>query len=128
MARVLVIDNYDSFTHNLVQMFMGYDLEIRVHRCDRIALADIAAVRPDYLVISPGPKDPSDAGISTRAAAEFVGKIPILGVCLGMQCINAAFGGNTIRAPAPVHCKTSRIHHDGAGAFAGIPTPFTAAR
>ncbi|RJP37467.1 MAG: aminodeoxychorismate/anthranilate synthase component II [Desulfobacteraceae bacterium] len=128
MAGLLVIDNYDSFTHNLVQMFMCYDLEIHVHRCDRITLADIAASRPDYLVISPGPKDPSDAGISTRAVAEFAGKFPILGVCLGMQCINAAFGGKTVRAPVPVHGKTSRIHHDGVGVFAGMPSPFTAAR
>lgn len=128
MAGLLVIDNYDSFTHNLVQMFMCYDLEIHVHRCDRITLADIAASRPDYLVISPGPKDPSDAGISTRAVADFAGKLPILGVCLGMQCINAAFGGKTVRAPVPVHGKTSRIHHDGAGVFAGMPSPFVAAR
>ncbi len=128
MARLLVIDNYDSFTHNLVQMFMGYALEIIVRRCDRIALDDIAAFRPDYLVISPGPKDPSDAGISTRVVAEFAGNLPILGVCLGMQCINAAFGGKTVRAPVPVHGKTSRIHHNGVGVFAGIPSPFSAAR
>ncbi len=128
MAGLLVIDNYDSFTHNLVQMFMHYDLEICVHRCDRITLAEIEAARPDYLVISPGPKDPSDAGISTLAVKCFAGKLPILGVCLGMQSINEAFGGKTVRAPVPVHGKTSRIHHDGTGVFKAIPSPFVAAR
>jgi anthranilate synthase component 2 len=128
MAKILFIDNYDSFTHNLVQMFMRYDLSIEVFRCDKISVLQIDQMKPDYIVISPGPKDPAHAGVSIDVVRQFSGKIPILGVCLGMQCINEAFGGKTVRAPAPVHGKTSLIFHEAEGIFAGIPSPFTAAR
>ena len=128
MATLLVIDNYDSFTYNLVQMFMNYDLGIHVYRSDKITLEQIAALDPDYALISPGPKDPAHAGISIALIQSFADKIPILGVCLGMQCINEAFGGRTVRAPVPKHGKTSMIHHDGSGVFSGIPSPFPAAR
>ncbi len=128
MARLLVIDNYDSFTYNLVQMFMRYDLEIHVHRADRIGLEDIIGYGPDYILISPGPRDPAHAGISVPLIREFYKRIPILGVCLGMQCINEAFGGRTLRSPRPMHGKTSLIRHYGIGVFEGIPAPFSAAR
>ncbi len=128
VAKVLIIDNYDSFTHNLAQMFMRYDLIIDVFRCDKISVQQITDISPDYIVISPGPKDPAHAGVSIDVVKFFSGQIPILGVCLGMQCINEAFGGATARAPVPVHGKTSRIIHDGCGVFKDIPSPFTAAR
>ncbi len=128
MATLLVIDNYDSFTYNLVQMFMPYDLEIKVHRSDQIALDQIRNLAPDYVLISPGPKDPAHAGISVPLIRSFYKKIPILGVCLGMQCLNEAFGGQTDRSPCPMHGKTSRIQHNGYGLFSGIPSPFRAAR
>ena len=126
--RLLVIDNYDSFTHNLVQMFMGYDLDIRVYRSDRITVRDALAGGFDYILVSPGPKDPDNAGISVELVRRAAGRIPLLGVCLGMQSINAAFGGKTVRAPVPVHGKTSRVFHDNTGVFAGLDAPFTAAR
>ena len=129
MARLLVLDNYDSFTHNLVQMFLHYnELEINVFRSDRITIREIEKLMPDYLLISPGPKDPASAGISIPAVTAFSGKFPILGVCLGMQCINEAMGGKTVKAPVPVHGKTSRIYHSNASVFKGLPSPFTAAR
>ncbi len=128
LATLLVIDNYDSFTHNLVQMLMLYDLEIEVFRSDRISIDRIARMGIDYILISPGPKDPAHAGISTQVVSSFAGHVPILGVCLGMQCINEAMGGSTVNAPIPVHGKTSRIHHHQEGIFKGIPSPFTAAR
>jgi len=128
MARILVIDNYDSFTHNLVQMFLGFDLEIMVHRSDKISVAEASGLAPDGVLISPGPKDPKNAGISVPLIRAFAGKIPILGVCLGMQCINEAFGGETVRAPVPVHGKTSPVHHRHQSIFKNIPSPFTAAR
>ncbi|MGB9499076.1 MAG: anthranilate synthase component II [Dissulfuribacterales bacterium] len=128
MAKLLVIDNYDSFTHNLIQMFMQYDLDISVYRCDKISVAKIARLNPDYLLISPGPGGPADAGISISTVKAFAGRIPILGVCLGMQCINDAMGGQTIPAPVPVHGKTSRIYHFGQSLFKGMPSPFIAAR
>jgi anthranilate synthase component 2 len=128
MAKLLVIDNYDSFTYNLVQMFMNYDLEIKVYRSDKITLKDIEALNPDYALISPGPKDPAHAGISTPLIKEFYDKLPIFGVCLGLQCINEAFGGITVRAPVPMHGKTSMIQHNNYGIFKGIISPFTAAR
>lgn len=127
-ARVLVIDNYDSFTYNLVQMFMEYDLDIRVFRSDRIDLEKIAALAPDYILVSPGPKDPARAGISVPVIRRFHRHVPILGVCLGMQCLNEAFGGQTRRAPVPVHGKVSRVIHDSRFLFQGIPSPFTVAR
>ena len=128
MAKLLVIDNYDSFTYNLVQMFMQYDLAIEVHRSDKISIAEIAKSNPDYVLISPGPKDPANAGISTQLVKSFCSRLPILGVCLGMQCINEAFGGTTIRAPVPMHGKTSEIHHIDLGIFEGVPSPFSATR
>jgi len=127
-ARLIVIDNYDSFTHNLVQMFMHYPLEISVYRADKITVGRVLANSPDYILISPGPKSPEHSGISTRLVAAAAGKVPLFGVCLGMQCINAAFGGRTIRAPVPVHGKKSMVFHEGKGIFSGVPSPFTAAR
>jgi para-aminobenzoate synthetase component II len=128
VASLLVIDNYDSFTYNLVQMFMPYPLEIRVVRSDRITLEEVEADLPDYVLISPGPKDPEHAGISKALIRTLYRKRPLLGVCLGLQCMNEVFGGATVRAPLPMHGKTSRIHHDGSGLFAGLPSPFKAAR
>ena len=128
MATLLVIDNYDSFTYNLVQMFMGYGLDIQVHRSDRIGLDDVDRLDPDYVLISPGPKDPAHAGISTALVRSFYTRLPILGVCLGMQCINEAFGGQTVRSPLPMHGKTSLICHDGKGLFQSCPSPFEGAR
>jgi anthranilate synthase component 2 len=128
MLRLLVIDNYDSFTYNLVQMFMRYDLHIVVYRCDKVGVEQVEALKPDYILISPGPKDPSHAGISIQLIKAFYQKVPILGVCLGMQCINEAFGGKTIRAPIPIHGKTSMIQHNEQGLFKYIPSPFRAAR
>jgi anthranilate synthase component 2 len=128
MARLIVIDNYDSFTYNLVQMFMQYDLSIRVFRSDEIGVADVDRMAPDYLLVSPGPKAPADAGISVALIREMHRKVPILGVCLGMQCINEAFGGVTTRASTLMHGKTSHIRHEGLGVFHGLPSPFVAAR
>ena len=128
MFRLLVIDNYDSFTYNLVQMFMSYDLQIDVYRSDKISLDQADALSPDYILISPGPKDPQHSGISKLLINAYFQKVPILGVCLGMQCINEVFGGRTIRAPAPVHGKTSSVMHDNYGIFRGMPSPFIAAR
>jgi anthranilate synthase component 2 len=126
--KLLVIDNYDSFTYNLVQMFMHYDLEIQVYRSDKITIEEIETLNPDYALISPGPKDPAHAGISIPLVRAFCDKIPILGVCLGMQCMNEAFGGITVRAPVPMHGKTSMIQHNNYGIFKGIKSPFIAAR
>ena len=128
MDRLLVIDNYDSFTYNLVQMFMRYDLAIQVHRSDRITLSRVAAESPDYILISPGPKDPAHAGISKSLIQTFYRTTPILGVCLGMQCINEVFGGGTVRSPAPMHGKTSRVYHCRETIFAQMPSPLTVAR
>jgi anthranilate synthase component 2 len=127
-AKLLVIDNYDSFTFNLVQMFRNYDLEITVVRADALTVDDVAGERPDYVLVSPGPKSPGAAGISTELVRRHHGAFPILGVCLGMQCINEAFGGTTVRAPVPVHGRTSAVHHDGSGLFAGVSEPVTVAR
>jgi anthranilate synthase component II len=128
LAKLIVIDNYDSFTFNLVQMFMDYDLEISVHRSDRIDMEEVDSYNPDYALISPGPRDPSHTGISMPLIKHYYKTIPILGVCLGMQCINEVFGGMTVRAPLPVHGKTSTICHSGQGIFKGIPDSFPAAR
>jgi len=127
-AKLLVIDNYDSFTFNLVQMFRCYDLDITVVRADTLSVEDVLRARPDYVLVSPGPKSPRDAGISTELIRRCQGELPILGVCLGMQCMNEAFGGSTVHAPVPMHGKTSAVHHDGTGLFEGVPQPFTVAR
>jgi len=127
-CKLLVIDNYDSFTFNLVQMFRRYELDISVVRADSLSVADVARRRPDYVLVSPGPKSPSAAGISTELIRCCQTEFPILGVCLGMQCLNEAFGGSTVHAPVPMHGKTSAVHHDGSGLFAGVPEPFTVAR
>lgn len=128
MTTLLVIDNYDSFTYNLVQMFMPYGLDIQVVRCDKISVSRVTRRRPDYVLISPGPKDPEHAGISKALIRAVYKTVPVLGVCLGMQCINEVFGGLTVRAPVPMHGKTCPVQHDGGGIFEGVPSPFTVAR
>src|SRR5512132_4166080 len=125
---LLMIDNYDSFTYNLVQYFGELGEVVRVARNDEIALDDIAALGPDRICISPGPCSPNEAGISVPVLQRFSGKRPILGVCLGHQAIGQAFGGRVIRAQALMHGKTGAIAHTGVGVFAGLPNPFTAAR
>lgn len=125
---ILVIDNYDSFTYNLVQYLGELGQELRVFRNDRMTLSDIEALAPTRIVISPGPCTPDQAGISVDAIRHFAGRIPLLGVCLGHQSIGQAFGGRVIRAPKPVHGKTSEISHDNRSVFAGLPNPFTATR
>ena len=127
-AKLLVIDNYDSFTFNLVQMFRNYDLDISVFRADALSVDDVSRQRPDYVLVSPGRKSPSDAGFSTELIRRCQGEFPIFGVCLGMQCMNEAFGGTTVHAPVPMHGKTSDVRHDGAGLFEGVPQPMTVAR
>ncbi len=118
---LLMIDNYDSFTFNLVQYFGELGEEVRVFRNDQITLEGIAALAPDRLVVSPGPCAPADAGICVSAIRHFAGKLPILGVCLGHQAIGEALGGRIVRAPLPMHGKASVIEHDGRGVFAGLP-------
>ena len=125
---ILVIDNYDSFTYNLVQYLGELGEEIVVRRNDEIDLAGIEALAPDHILISPGPCTPNEAGISLALIEHFKGKIPILGVCLGHQAIGQAFGGEVVRADHLMHGKTSEIHHSGKGVFAGVPSPFTATR
>lgn len=126
--RLVMIDNYDSFTYNLVQLFYEFDLEVVVRRHDEVDLTGVEALSPDWLCISPGPKAPADAGISKAVIAMFYKEIPILGVCLGMQAINEVFGGRTVLAPVPVHGKRHEIRHKGEAIFAGLPNPFGAAR
>jgi len=125
---ILMIDNYDSFTYNLVQYLGEMGEALKVFRNDRITLEEIAALRPDRIVISPGPCTPKEAGISVDVIRHFAGKIPILGVCLGHQAIGYAFGGNIVRAGRLMHGKTSLIYHDGRGVFEGLPQPFEATR
>lgn len=125
---ILMIDNYDSFTWNLVQYLRELGAEVRVSRNDEVGTADIEAMRPGGIVISPGPCTPSEAGVSVAAIREFSGKIPILGVCLGHQAIGQAFGGKVGHAAKVVHGKTSAISHSGKGVFSGLPSPFTATR
>ena len=125
---LLAIDNYDSFTFNLIQIFRRFDLNIEVYKNDEKDIEQLSRINPDYLLISPGPKTPEQAGISMQAIAEFHPRIPILGVCLGMQCINEFFGGKTIRSNLPVHGKTCEIYHNQKGILSGIPNPFRAAR
>jgi len=125
---LLMIDNYDSFTYNLVQYFGELGEDVRVYRNDAVTLKEIAAMKPDRLVISPGPCSPKEAGISVAAIREFAGKIPLLGVCLGHQSIGYAFGGDIVHAQTMMHGKLSAIHHAGKGVFAGLPNPLTATR
>ena len=125
---LLMIDNYDSFTWNLVQYFGELGEEVRVFRNDEITLEEIAALRPDRLVVSPGPCSPAEAGISVAAIQAFAGKVPLLGVCLGHQSIGAAFGGRIVHARQLMHGKTSLVHHADTGVFRGLPNPFTATR
>ena len=123
-----MIDNYDSFTFNLVQMFMQYPVNIDVFRSDRIRLPEIEDRHPDYILISPGPKNPAFTGVSMPLIRSLCQHTPILGVCLGMQCIGEVFGGQTVRAPLPIHGKTSKIRHNSKHIFQGIPSPFSVAR
>ncbi len=125
---LLMIDNYDSFTYNLVQYFGELGQAVRVARNDELDLADIEALAPDYLVISPGPCTPMEAGISLAAIGHFAGRLPILGVCLGHQAIAQAYGGSVVRAAQVMHGKTSPIRHRGLGVFAGLPEPLTVTR
>jgi len=125
---ILVIDNYDSFTFNLVQYLGELGERPEVRRNDKITLDETAAMQPDHILISPGPRTPYEAGVSMHVIRRFSGEIPILGVCLGHQSIAAVFGGQVIRAPRLMHGKTSPIEHDGACVFAGLPSPFTATR
>ncbi|HEX4081672.1 MAG TPA: aminodeoxychorismate/anthranilate synthase component II, partial [Acidimicrobiales bacterium] len=127
-ARVLVIDNYDSFVYNLVQALGELGADPVVFRNDAIDVAGIRRERPDAVLVSPGPGRPEDAGISLTAIRELAGELPILGVCLGHQAIGQVFGGTVVRAPRLMHGKTSEITHDGAGIFAGLPDPFVATR
>ncbi len=125
---LLMIDNYDSFTYNLVQYFAELGADVVVYRNDEISVEQIAEMNPDQLVVSPGPCTPTEAGISVAAIQRFAGKIPILGVCLGHQSIGQAFGGKIIHARQLMHGKTSLIHHRGNSVFTGLPSPFTATR
>ena len=126
--KLLMIDNYDSFTYNLVQYFGELGAEVLVHRNDEIGLADIEAFKPSHLVVSPGPCSPAEAGISVAAIQHFAGKLPILGVCLGHQSIGAAFGGRIVRAQQLMHGKTSVIHTSQQGVFADLPKNYTVNR
>lgn len=125
---VLMLDNYDSFTFNLVQYLGELGVEVWVARNDQVTVAEIAARAPSHIVISPGPCSPSEAGISIEVLHAFAGKIPMFGVCLGHQAIGQAFGGKVIRAKQVMHGKVSPIHHRGEGVFAGLPNPFEATR
>ena len=125
---VLMIDNYDSFTYNIVQYLGELGADVEVHRNDEITLDEIERLAPSHLVISPGPCTPTEAGISVAAIKHFAGKLPILGVCLGHQAIGQAFGGHIIRAKQIMHGKTSQVFHEGKGVFEGLPNPFEATR
>jgi anthranilate synthase/aminodeoxychorismate synthase-like glutamine amidotransferase len=125
---VFVLDNYDSFTYNLVQYLGELGAEVVVSRNDQITVADIEAMRPERILLSPGPCTPQEAGISIELVRHFTGKVPILGVCLGHQAIGAAFGGEIVRAPKLMHGKTSEVQHDGKTIFSGLPSPMTATR
>ncbi|TAH49899.1 MAG: aminodeoxychorismate/anthranilate synthase component II [Betaproteobacteria bacterium] len=125
---LLMIDNYDSFTYNLVQYFGELGANVKVYRNDEITLEQIAVLKPDHLVVSPGPCSPAEAGISVPAIREFAGKLPILGVCLGHQSIGAAFGGRIVHARQLMHGKTSPVHHKDVGVFRGLPNPLTCTR
>ncbi len=126
--KILMIDNYDSFTFNLVQYLGELGAEVIVQRNDAISVAEVAALAPDKIMLSPGPCTPNEAGISLAVVAEYAGKLPIMGVCLGHQSIGQAFGGKIIRAAEVMHGKTSLIHHNNQGSFQGLNAPFTATR
>jgi anthranilate synthase component 2 len=125
---ILLIDNYDSFVYNLARYVQELGAEPQVLRHDAVGIADIEEMAPSHIIISPGPCSPNEAGISTEVVRRLGQRIPILGVCLGHQCIGAAYGGDIVRARVPMHGKTSRIHHQGIGLFAGLPDPFVATR
>ncbi len=125
---LLLIDNYDSFTYNLVQYFGELGEDIQVYRNDKITIEEIEALHPQRLVLSPGPRTPKEAGISVEAIRHFAGRLPVLGVCLGHQSLAVAFGGEVIRADRLMHGKTSMIHHDGKTIFRDLPNPFEATR
>lgn len=126
--KILLIDNYDSFTFNLVQAIGKMGAHVEVFRNDAISTKDVERLAPDRIVISPGPKGPKDAGISKKIIREFAPGIPLLGVCLGMQCINEVFGGRTMKAPVCVHGKTTAILHNGEGLYCNLANPFAGAR
>ena len=126
--RVLVIDNYDSFVFNLVQYLGELGADPVVHRHDELTMEEILALEPDGVLISPGPGTPDDAGLSNDVIRHFTGVRPVLGVCLGHQCMGQVFGGDVVRAPQVMHGKTSLVHHDGQGIFEGLPNPFEATR
>ncbi len=125
---LVMIDNYDSFTYNLVQYFGELGAEVKVFRNDQVTVAELEALKPDHLVISPGPCSPSEAGISVEAIQYFAGKLPILGVCLGHQSIGQAFGGKIVHAKQIMHGKTSMVYHSDVGVFKDLPNPFEATR
>ena len=127
-TRLLLIDNYDSFTYNLVQAFLVLGADVRVHRNDEITLEEAQAIAPTHLCISPGPGTPSEAGVSESMIRAFAGKVPVLGVCLGHQALVEVYGGAVVRAERLMHGKTSDVLHVGRGLFAGLPNPFRAAR
>jgi anthranilate synthase component 2 len=127
-TRVLVIDNYDSFVYNLVQYLGELGAEPLVHRHDELTIEQIEALEPDAVLISPGPGTPDDAGVSNDVIRTFGGRVPVLGVCLGHQCIGQVYGGEVVRAPQVMHGKTSLIRHNGVGVFAGLPDPLEATR
>ena len=125
---IVMIDNYDSFTYNLVQYLGEMGQELKVFRNDKVTISEIEALKPDRIVISPGPCTPKEAGISVETIRHFAGKVPVLGVCLGHQSVGYAFGGDIVRADRLMHGKTSMIHHDGDGVFRGLLNPFEATR
>jgi para-aminobenzoate synthetase component II len=125
---LILLDNYDSFTYNLYQYLSELGQQVEVHRNDKISVAEVEALKPDFVVISPGPCTPDDAGISMELIKHMAGKVPVLGVCLGHQSLGQVFGGNVVRAGRLMHGKTSPIHHDGKGLFEGVPNPFDAVR
>jgi len=125
---LLMIDNYDSFTYNLVQYLALLGETVAVRRNDRVTVTEIIDLRPDYLFLSPGPGTPDDAGVLLEAVQKCAGRLPVFGVCLGLQAIGQAYGGRVVRARAPMHGKISLVHHDGKSIFAGLPSPFKAVR
>lgn len=127
-TRVLVIDNYDSFVYNLVQYLGELGADPIVHRHDALSLDELIAIDPDAVLISPGPGNPGDAGLSNAVIEHFAGKVPVLGVCLGHQCIGEVFGGTVVRAPQVMHGKTSMVNHTDAGVFNGLPNPLEVTR